>query len=272
MRTYTISEAAELTGLSRKALARRVERGSLRYLVRDGRRRIPVAELVRVGLLDDDDSADDDEFDPRLFLSGGARPRADLPARYDAGQTGQTLAAVLRELFDRFERQATELANLRALTVHAESLRMTSEIADLRGRLADLETQRRPKELVSRNPAEPPSSPPQRAPSSPPPSQELWLPAGTRSPTQPTAVRGGQDQAQLETEIARLRTHLAHLEAHRPPRRIGRATRLVIEAVFLAVVAAGAWYAQLSTTAIFALMAVAWIVVAVIEWVSWRRE
>lgn len=56
------------------------------------------------------------------------------------------------------------------------------------------------------------------------------------------------------------------------PRRIGRAMRLVIEALFLAVVAAGVWYAQLSTGAIFALMAAAWIVVAVIEWVSWRRE
>jgi Helix-turn-helix domain len=269
MRTYTISEAAELTGLSRKALARRVERGSLRCVVRDGRRRIPIAELVRVGLLEDDESADADEFDPRLFLSEGARPRADLPVRYD--DPGQTLAAVLRELFDRFERQATELANLRALTVHAESLRTTSEIADLRARIADLETQRRPKELVARNPAEPLSPAPEREPSSPPPRQELWLPTGTRSTTQPSAARGVQEQG-LESEIARLRTHLAHLEAHRPPRRIGRATRLVIEAVFLAVVAVGVWYAQLSTGAIFALMAVAWIVVAVIEWVSWRRE
>ena len=266
MRTYTISEAAELTGLSRKALARRVERGSLQYVVRDGRRRIPVAELVRVGLLQDDESADDDEFDPRLLLSEGARPRDDLPVRYDPGQT---LAAVLRELFDRFERQATEIANLRALTVHAESLRMTSEIADLRARIADLEVQRRPKELVSPQPDEAaaPSPAPLRAPS-----QELWLPAGTRSTPQPKAARGLQDQAQFESEIARLRSHLGQLESYRSPRRLGRATRLVLEAVFLAVVAVGVWYAQLGTAAIFALMAVAWIVVAVIEWVSWRRE
>jgi excisionase family DNA binding protein len=270
MRTYTISEAAELTGLSRKALARRVERGSLRYVVRDGRRRIPVAELVRVGLLEDEEHAGDDEFDPRVFLSESAQPRDDLPVRYDAGQT---LAAVLRELFDRFERQATEIANLRALTVHAESLRMTSEIADLRARIADLETQRRPKELVSRQPAEAAPSPaPPRAPSSPPSSHELWLPTGSRSAPQPSAARGPQDQAQLEGEIARLRSYLGQLEARQPPRRIGRATRLVIEAVFLAVVAVGVWYAELGTAAIFALMAVAWIVVAVIEWVSWRRE
>jgi hypothetical protein len=285
MRTYTISEAAQLTGLSQKALARRIERGSLQCVVRDGRRRIPVAELVRVGLLKDEENADYDEFDPRLLLPGGARQRADLPVRYEADQT---LGAVIRELFDRFERQATEIANFRALTVHAESLRMTSEIADLRARIADLETQRRPKELLSQNPAEAPlssapqparnpaeaplSSAPQRAPSSPLQRRELWLPSGTRSTAQPRAARGLQDQAQLEDEIARLRSHLAQFEAHRLPTRIGRALRLVIEAVFLAVVAAGVWYAQLSTGAIFALMAVAWIVVAVIEWVSWRRE
>ena len=285
MRTYTISEAAQLTGLSQKALARRIERGSLLCVVRDGRRRIPVAELVRVGLLKDEENAADDEFDPRLLLPGGAQQRADLPVRYEADQT---LAAVIRELFDRFERQATEIANLRALTVHAESLRMTSEIADLRARIADLETQRRPRELPSGNPAEAPlssapqraensaeaplSSAPQRTPTSPLQRRELWLPAGTRSTAQPRAARGLQDQAQLEDEIARLRSHLAQSEADRLPRRIGRAMRLVIEAVFLAVVATAVWYAQLSTGAIFALMAVAWIVVAVIEWVSWRRE
>ena len=285
MRTYTINEAAQLTGLSQKALARRIERGSLQCVVRDGRRRIPVAELVRVGLLKDEENADHDEFDPRLLLPGGARQRADLPVRYEADQT---LGAVIRELFDRFERQATEIANFRALTVHAESLRMTSEIADLRARIADLETQRRPKELLPQNPAEAPlssapqparnpaeaplSSAPQRAPSSPLQRRELWLPAGTRSTAQPRAARGFQDQAQLEDEIVRLRSHLAQFEAHRLPRRIGRAMRLVIEAVFLAVVAAGVWYAQLGTGAIFALMAVAWIIVAVIEWVSWRRE
>ena len=53
-RTYTIAEAAELTGLTRKALARRVERGSLQSLVRGGRRMIPHAELVRAGLIVDE--------------------------------------------------------------------------------------------------------------------------------------------------------------------------------------------------------------------------
>jgi hypothetical protein len=267
MRTYTVSEAADLTGLSRKALARRIERGSLRCVVRDGRRRIPLAELVRAGLVEDEEHAGE-EFDPRFLLPGEARPQADLPVPYDANQT---LAAVIRELFDRFERQAAELANFRALTVQAESLRVTSEIADLRARLAELETPRRPKELVHREPTEAAPRPgPERTQRGPRQRQELWLPAGAQAP-QPRPAHP-QDQAQLEGEIARLRSHLTELEARRPPRRLGRATRLTVEAAFIAAVAVGVWYASLGTAAIFAFMAAAWIVVAVIESVSWRRD
>jgi hypothetical protein len=267
MRTYTVSEAADLTGLSRKALARRIERGSLRCVVRDGRRRIPLAELVRAGLLEDEEHVDE-EFDPRFLLPGGARPRADLPVPYDASQT---LAAVVRELFDRFERQAAELANFRALTVQAESLRATSEIADLRARLSELETQRKPKELVHRDPAEAAArSAADLTQRSPRPRQDLWLPAGAQA-AQPRPAHP-QDQAQLEGEIARLRSHLAQLEARRPPRRLGRPARLAVEAAFIAAVAVAVWYAALGTAAIFAFMAAAWIVVAVIESVSWRRD
>jgi hypothetical protein len=257
VRTYTVSEAAELTGLSRKAVARRIERVSLRCEVRDGRRRIPLAELVRAGLVEDEEHVDE-EFDPRFLLPGAARPQADLPVPYDASQT---LAAVVRELFDRFERQAAELANFRALTVQAESLRVTSEIADLRARLAEIETQRSPKELVHRDPTEAaPRSAAERKQRSPRPRQELWLPAGAQAVAQPRPA----PQDQLEGEIARLRSHLADLEARRPPRRLGRAARLTVEAAFIAAVAVGVWYADLGTAAIFAFMSATCIVLAVI--------
>lgn len=51
-RLLTISEAAGVAGLSRKALARRIERGTLRS-VKDsqGRHVVPRAELERAGLL-----------------------------------------------------------------------------------------------------------------------------------------------------------------------------------------------------------------------------
>jgi excisionase family DNA binding protein len=268
MRTYTVSEAAELTGLSRKALARRIERGSLRCVVRDGRRRIPLAELIRAGLVEEDEPADE-EFDPGFLLPGKDRPRADLPIPYDANQT---LAAVIRELFDRFERQAAELANYRALTVQAESLRVTSEIADLRARLAELETQRRPKELAYRGPSDAAQrAEAERAQPRPGSREELWLPAGAQRVPKPRAGQP-QDQAQLEGEIARLRSYLSDLEARRQPRRLGRAARLTLEAAFIAAVAFVVWFADLSTAAIFAFMAAAWIVVAVIESVSWRRD
>ena len=50
MDTYTIAEAAELTGLSKKAMRHRVDRGQLRALKYDGVRRISRSELERVGL------------------------------------------------------------------------------------------------------------------------------------------------------------------------------------------------------------------------------
>jgi excisionase family DNA binding protein len=60
-RLLTISEAATLTGLSRKALTRRVERGSLRAVKDErGRRVIPRGELERVELLNPDGSPGDE--------------------------------------------------------------------------------------------------------------------------------------------------------------------------------------------------------------------
>jgi excisionase family DNA binding protein len=53
----TISEAASATGLSRKALTRRVERGSLRAVKDErGRRVVPRGELERAELLNPDGS------------------------------------------------------------------------------------------------------------------------------------------------------------------------------------------------------------------------
>ena len=122
MRTYTITEAADLTGLSRKAIARRVERGSLRSVVRNGRRRIPRSELVRNGLLED--------AERRPRANGPAAPLLPRPGAgmelAEAGGTEDMLAALFREVLDRFERQSQEIAQFRALTVQAESLRLVS--------------------------------------------------------------------------------------------------------------------------------------------------
>jgi excisionase family DNA binding protein len=56
-RLLTISEAASATGLSRKALTRRIERGSLRAVKDErGRRVVPRGELERAELLNPDGS------------------------------------------------------------------------------------------------------------------------------------------------------------------------------------------------------------------------
>jgi len=51
-RLLTVAEAAEITGLTRKVITGRMDRGTLR-VVRDeaGTRRVPRAELLRAGLL-----------------------------------------------------------------------------------------------------------------------------------------------------------------------------------------------------------------------------
>jgi hypothetical protein len=54
VREVTVSEAARLTGLSKTAIARRLDRGSLNYRTeggKGGRRFIPVAELYKAGLV-----------------------------------------------------------------------------------------------------------------------------------------------------------------------------------------------------------------------------
>ena len=49
----SIRDAARASGLSPKALRRRIERGTLGSVLVGGRRRIPVDDLVRRGLVDD---------------------------------------------------------------------------------------------------------------------------------------------------------------------------------------------------------------------------
>jgi hypothetical protein len=92
MRSFTISEAADATGLTQKALRARIEEGRVRAVLRDGLPpRIPESELQRAGLL-----AERDEQD----TGNGSPPSAE--------------SEIVRELVAVIERQAGELAALRA--------------------------------------------------------------------------------------------------------------------------------------------------------------
>jgi hypothetical protein len=56
-RSLTLQEAAAACGTSARALQRRVDRGTLRSVLVNDRRRVNVAELVRVGLLAPENTA-----------------------------------------------------------------------------------------------------------------------------------------------------------------------------------------------------------------------
>jgi excisionase family DNA binding protein len=266
MRTYTISEAADLTGMSRKAIARRVERGSLRSVVRNGRRRIPRSELARAGLLE--------EAAGRAPRSAPSSPP--LPHPSSGGELAEierpedTLSALFREVLDRFERQSQEIAQYRALTVQAESLRLTNELADLRVRLAELEG--RPQEQET--PAAPAVGELGRRVSELSQQveelskREIWLPPQAQQAPAPSGPRPMPAAAPAPAQAA------PRGPAPAPPARagrFGRTKRFIVEAAFIVAVAVIVWRAELSVAAIAVAMALAWTLVAVVEWVSSER-
>ena len=275
MRTYTITEAAELTGLSRKAIARRVERGSLRSVVRNGRRRIPRSELARSGLLDEGDQRPLEGDPGAPFLP---RP-ASSGALAETGSTEDMLTTLFREVLDRFERQSQEIAQYRALTVQAESLRLTNELADLRVRLAELERQPPQPEAASQEAAQHAAQ--QQAAASDLgrrvseltkqveelSNREIRLPPQAATPAAPrTAVPMPPAQPRAAAPSQPLRQAA-------PPRsfRLSRTKRFALEAAFIVAVAVIVWQAELPTPAIAVTMALAWTLVAVVEWASSER-
>lgn len=277
MRTYTITEAADLTGISRKAIARRVERGSLRSVVRNGRRRIPRSELVRAGLLGEGEQRPLDSDPGAPFLP---RP-ATGGALAEAGTSEDMLATLFREVLDRFERQSQEIAQYRALTVQAESLRLTNELADLRVRLAELErqpqqasqateqVQQQAQQAMATDLGKRVSDLTKQVEELS--QREIWLPpqAAPPRPAQPAAAR--------PMPPAQPRPAAPSQQPVRPPApmprtfHLSRTVRFVLEATFIVAVAVIVWLADLPTPAIAVAMGIAWTLVAVVEWVSSER-
>jgi hypothetical protein len=127
METFTITEAARLAGATRKSIERRVERGTLRSVLRDGKRLIPLAELERAKL---------------IRPPAGVRAAPVSPPVGDAGMPDPP-GGGLPELVARLEVLAAENGRLRALTEVAESSRsdLEQELFRLRARVRELETQ-----------------------------------------------------------------------------------------------------------------------------------
>jgi excisionase family DNA binding protein len=251
-RTYTIAEAADLVGVSRKALARRVERGSLQSVKRNGRRLIPRSELVRAGLLPEEG----DERGVNVDVTGLPAPIATTQ-----GESETALVGLVRELLERLERQANELAQFRALTVQAESLRAGREVDELRARLASLENRSReaehhlaPAETIGRGPGPIPGG---RASRSTP----IWLPPSAAAPPAGTAAASARPPM-----------------AERPP-TTPAATGwnrwwlvFLVEAAFIAGVAVLAASAQLRPLAVVGVVGLAWALVAVADGLAWLQR
>jgi hypothetical protein len=257
-RNLTISEAADVTGLSRKAMARRVERGSIRSVLRSGRRLIPRSELVRVGLLPPEEQSGVDLTNSML-----SEPRTALE---DAGGEQSLLEVLVRELLDRVQRQAGELAQYKALTAEAESLRLEREVADLRIRLRALEggaTQQalepghseglRISSESSVEQAQRPSPPPS-------PDHRLWLP--------PRAVpeQGGSGHENMHTSL-RARPEASDARLSR-----SRILLLTAEMLFIGLAAFLAWLTDLGPALAATAVGVAWLLAATFELVRWRSR
>jgi hypothetical protein len=255
-RTYTVREVADLTGLSPKAVSRRIERGSLRSVLRRGRRLIPATELVRAGLI----PAEGERQGAALAASPLLNPRSSPSGTPSPAASESMLASLFAELLDRLERQANELAQFRALTAEAESLRMDRELSELRSRLAALEVE----------PPQAPAAPRARVETRPPrPSAEsalegLWLPPAVPRPVSPhqrlavppRAAPGGEAKAAPGSV--------------RSP--LWRVPVLLLEAAFIAAVAVIAWLAELPAPFVVASVGAAWLIAATTEGLRWRRR
>jgi hypothetical protein len=260
-RNLTITEAAELTGLTRKAMARRVERGSVRSVLRSGRRLIPRSELIRVGLL-----PSEWEMGVGPMADSGFAAQQVASSHQTHGE--QSLMVILaRELMEVLQRQAGELARYRALTVEAESLQLEREVADLRVRLSLLEggaTER----ALERGSYSEEVAPPQRrsverterprgAASS---EGGLWLP-----PTAASSPKG-------LTPDAVAATWSTQASAAESRTRRSRVLSLAAEILFIGLVALLAWRASVGPAIAIAAVGVAWLVAATFELVRWMNR
>jgi hypothetical protein len=261
-RNLTISEAAELTSLSRKAMARRVERGSVRSVLRSGKRLIPRSELFRVGLLPREGYSGVDRITDAVFS-----PSEDVAD--EVGSERSLLEVLVRELLDRVQRQAAELAQYRALTAEAESLRLEREVADLRFRLSALEGGATQLALERGSSEDPRTSSSSSSSSSPieqvkrsvpvaPSHDRLWLPPRAASER---ARFGREDMASplaagpraTDSRVSR-----------------SRILRLAAEILFIGLAALLAWLADLGPALAATAVGVAWLLAATFEVVRWR--
>jgi hypothetical protein len=191
-----------------------------------------------------------------------------VPSAGAEGSPEVMLASLMRELLDRLERQNTELASYRAITAQAESLHLEREVNELRARLLALEgrpaapatpaeTIHLPPQVAQAAPPHTPSPPYPQPPAAPERQPDhLWLP--------PSAAHAPAPPAQPQQ----------HRPAYAPPRAtpVGRVLLFVLEAAFIVAVAVAAWLSDLEPPVIVGSVGLAWLLVAVLEWIRWSAR
>jgi hypothetical protein len=114
-----LDTAARMTGRTRKAIAHRVDRGQVRHVLRNGKRYVPVSELVRTEL---------------VAPGSGSRGAGEAPLGDNVGRRPTTppssptldVLALLREQIEANQRQAEEIGRMKAITAEVESLLLRS--------------------------------------------------------------------------------------------------------------------------------------------------
>jgi len=143
-RTLTIREASEATGLTVRALRSRCDRGSLRFVVRDGLRRIPYSELLRTGLAEAGNGASAQQEQPRSTSSEAA-----------------STSDVILEMAKRLELQGEQIGAMRQLTQQAETIsqqeheradELEGELLEMRAKVIVLEEQQQADRRPRRDP------------------------------------------------------------------------------------------------------------------------
>lgn len=199
------------------------------------------------------------------FLTDWGAPQ-NVSVSHEVSDEQSVVAVLVRELVDVLQRQAGELAQHKALTAEAESLRLEREVAELRVRLSALEggEARRALErgradqamLTTQMPLE------QADPRPGSSGERLWLP-----PSAASARMGSGSTGETVAPALANRAMSAGAE-WRPPRFMP----LALEIVFIGVVALLAWLANLGAVLGAAAVGVAWLVAATFELARWMRR
>jgi chromosome segregation ATPase len=115
-----VAEAAALTGLSKAAIRGRIRRGALASDVQDGRRRIPLAELQRQGLLVDPEQHAN-------LLERAEALEADLRAAFESREQAQQelreLQDTLRMVWSMVRQLEQDISHLQAARAERGSIR-----------------------------------------------------------------------------------------------------------------------------------------------------